>query len=169
MRQVARSPGASWAPPRLSPWLTAIIAGSSLSWAACGPAGRQQHIVAPPMTTEVSEGLATAVGAAACPMGVEGTDVQVVPLARGVALVFTTPLESPLPLRRRVERFAASYDSVAASGFHDSAAGFPTRAVYSEVAAGARVEILPISAARLQDLRAHLRQRAAHMQVTQSC
>lgn len=107
-------------------------------------------------------------------MDVKGTDVQLVPLERGVALIFTTPLESPIPLRQSVRGFAALYDAdaseVARAGTtRPSPAGFPTRALYSEVAAGARVEIRPASSARLEDLRAHLRERAEQMQWTQTC
>jgi hypothetical protein len=150
----------------------------SLCLTACARAPqRSQHIAAPPWTGEMSEGFAPSgewPDEDACPMAVKGTDVQLVPLEGGVALIFTTPLKSAVPLRLRVRRFASLYDTDGAPGSRrrdlgTSPAGFPTRVQYSEVAAGARLEIRPVSNARLDGLRSHLRQRAERMQWTQSC
>lgn len=144
---------------------------------ASGPQ-RDEHYAAPVHTGEISQGFPAA-GAAtdtawACPMQVEGTDLSLVPIRGGTAVVFTTSLASPLELRRRVWLFAAEYDADGAGAIERDAsrvspAGFPTSAQYSEVAAGARVEIRPLSDRDLPALRAHLDERADHMRLTQTC
>lgn len=140
---------------------------------------RQAHVVVPPRTAEVSEGFGPdpprpVVGDSACPMQVEGADVVLTPVRGGTALVFTTPLASPVEVRRRAWSFASLYDAdgSTAPGLQPperSPAGFPTSAQYSEVVAGARVEIRPLGDEDLQKLRAHLERLAAHMRMTQTC
>lgn len=162
---------------RLILWAAATCA-CTVGCAASPAAERQKHIVVPPDTTEVSEGLGPdperAHLAAACPMAVHGTDVLLVPIRGGSAFIFTTPLESPIEVRRRAWFFASLYDADGslAPGLQrpeQSPAGFPTSAQYSEVAAGARVEIRPLSDENLPALRAHLQRQLEHMQMTQSC
>lgn len=153
---------------------------ASLSLLACaGQPQRQEHVVVPPRTAEISEGFPAApapLGDAedACPMAVEGAEVNLVPIKGGSALVFTTALASPIPLRQRVWYFAARYDADGSPGagldpLETSPAGFPTSAQYSEVAAGARVEIRPLTDDQLRPLRAHLTDLAEHMRRTSTC
>lgn len=159
-------------------------ASSWLRWASIGLVAcaarseRQQHVVIPPVTTEVSEGFG---GIAppidpelACPMTVEGANVLLLPIKGGSALVFTTALASPVEIRRKVWYFAALYDADGSPlpGLQPrevSPAGFPTSAQYSEVAAGARVELRALSDHQAAALKAHLRGRFEHMRSTQSC
>lgn len=151
------------------------LASALVGACASGPQ-RDEHYVAPVHPGEISEGLTAAAAATdtawACPMEVEGTDLSLVPIRGGTAVVFTTSLASPLELRRRVWLFAAEYDADGAGAIDASRvspAGFPTSAQYSEVAAGARVEIRPLSDRNLPALRAHLDERADHMRLTQTC
>lgn len=147
---------------------------------ACGSsvaAERAEHVVVPPRTAEISRGLgpdapAASVAEYACPMRVEGADVLLVPVKGGSAFVFTTALASPVEVRHRAWWFASSYNTRAASGRREldrSPAGFPTMAQYSEVAAGARVEIRPLALEDTDELRAHLRRQLLHMQETRRC
>lgn len=148
--------------------------------ACAGQPQRQEHVVVPPRTAEISEGFpATAPPPLAdaedvCPMAVEGADVNLVPIKGGSALVFTTALASPIPLRQRVWHFAARYDADGSPGAglsppEAAPAGFPTSAQYSEVVAGARVEIRPLSDYQLRPLRAHLTDLVEHMRRTRTC
>lgn len=149
------------------------------AWACTAQPQRQQHIVVPPRTVEVSEGVGGGEAPLsdprlACPMTVEGAEVLLVPIKGGSALVFTTALASPVEMRQRVWYFAGLYDADGSPlpGLQPpeaSPAGFPTSAQYSEVAAGARVEIRPLSDHQLPALRAHLRRRLEHMRATRSC
>ena len=72
---------------RGSTWLT------SLCLVACaGQPQRQEHIVVPPRTAEISEGFPAAPPPLAdaedvCPMAVEGADVNLVPIKGGTAVV----------------------------------------------------------------------------------
>lgn len=152
---------------------------SSCLLACAGQPQRQEHIVVPPRTAEISEGFPAAPppladGEDVCPMAVEGADVNLVPIKGGTALVFTTALASPIPLRQRVWYFAARYDADGSPGGgleppQSSPAGFPTSAQYSEVAAGARVEIRPLADYQLRPLRAHLEDLVEHMRRTRTC
>lgn len=153
---------------------------AALGAGACGARPeRREHIVVPPITAEISERFQAEDAPpipeqAACPMAVEGADVLLVPVKGGNALVFTTALASPLEVRRRAWYFAGLYDADGSPlpGLQPpeaSPAGFPTSAQYSEVAAGARVEIRPLSAQHLPALREHLDRRLAHMRRTGSC
>lgn len=155
----------------------AMFCACAVACAAAGPE-RRDHIVVPPRTAEISQGLGPDLPQAlqdrACPLQVEGADVLLVPIKGGSAFVFTTALASPLQVRRRAWYFASLYDTHGSTATElqppgRSPAGFPTMAQYSEVAAGARVEIRPLSAGYVEALRAHLRRRLRHMQATRRC
>jgi hypothetical protein len=159
------------------PCLAAL--GACLTACAAGAAAeRQEHIVVPPRTSEVSQGLgpdlSPAFAEGACPMRVDGTDVLLIPIKGGSAFVFTTSLESPVEVRRRAWYFASLYDTHASTAADlqrpgRSPAGFPTMAQYSEVTAGARVEIRPLFSKDVEALRVHLRRSLQHMRATKSC
>ena len=147
-----------------------------LGCASSVAAERREHIVVPPRTAEVSRGLgpdpsAAALADDACPMQVQGADVLLVPIKGGSAFVFTTSL-APVEVRQRAWYFASLYNTRSAAGrpqLERSPAGFPTMAQYSEVAAGARVEIRPLAPEDADALRAHLRRQLVQMQATRRC
>lgn len=108
-------------------------------------------------------------------MEVEGTNVLLVPIDGGVALVFTTSQSSPVVLRRTVLRFARQYQSLAReqSGTQPAGgafpAGVPTYSRYADTIAGARVEIRPRYGAQLAQLQTHLRRLASNMRERGVC
>lgn len=115
----------------------------------------------------------------ACPMHIEGADVTLDFVAGGAAFVFTTATQRPLPIRRAARRLTAAYATdlpppettgrSASQHIQPSPVGIATRVEYSDVVAGARVEVTAIDPRRVTLLQQRLQQEAARMRHTGEC
>lgn len=115
----------------------------------------------------------------ACPMQVEGADVALSFVDGGGAFIFTTATSRALPIRRAARRLSAAYDTSlpppgatgrsAARQIQQSPLGIATRVEYSDVAAGARVEVTAIDPKQVLLLQQRLRHEVARMRRTRSC
>lgn len=148
---------------------------------SCGRQQPERHLVMPRQAVERTEQfvLHPELEATACPLQIEGTHVVLAPVSGGAALVFTAATGETLRVRMATRRLAALYDTplppaeatgeTAEQYLEPAPLGVPTRVEYSDVAAGARMEVTAISPHEVRVLRRRLRAEVVRMQRTRSC
>lgn len=107
--------------------------------------------------------------AMACPMMLEGAQVSVVDIDRGVAMTFTTDREEDVDaLRQRVRAMASMHERHAGMMGGEMAMP-PSTASVVDVPDGARLELVATDEADVGSLRQHASAHAEHMRGRQGC
>ncbi len=96
-----------------------------------------------------------------CPMKVPGADLVVANVDNGITLTITTKSGDVADLRRRVEGMAKMHSAPANANTHGGMMAFSVK--FEEVPDGARITLTPKDPARLEELRAKVRQHTEQM------
>lgn len=109
-----------------------------------------------------------------CPMAVAGTNVETKETPTGMNMIFKTTSDVT-ELRRRVRDMAtqmssASTSTAGAGGMMMMMAGMPPmRTLVSDIDGGAQIEMAPVDAANMGDMRQHVQSGAQAMTAQHGC